>query len=130
MPSTTAISAGRRKRHRNRWAISPMRPINFEHSIQPVKFMPLTGGFDVWRYALVCDDGMTVLAEIRIFRTAVDLARTDPGHCRLDVAEAVATNGRSVIEHNILLKHDPPLGWVVDVNLILPAELPSPDQAA
>ncbi len=105
-----------------------MRPIDFEHPIQPEKFMPLTGGSYLWRYALVCDDGMTVAAEIRIFRTAVDLAQTDPGRCRLDVAEAVATNGRSVIEHNVLLKHDPPLGWVVDVNAILPATSPPPVQ--
>jgi hypothetical protein len=106
-----------------------MRPINFEYPIQPVKFMPLTGGFYLRRYVLVCDDGMTVPAEIRIFRAAVELAQTDPGHCRLDVAEAVATDGRSVIEHYVLLKHDPPLGWVVDVNVILPATSPPPVQA-
>jgi len=108
----------------------PLRPINFEHPIQPVKFIPLTDGFYLWRYALVCADGMTVTAEIRIFRAAVDLAQTDPGHCRLDVAEAVATDGRSVIEHYVLLKQDPPLGWVVDVNVILPSVSPPPAQAA
>jgi len=107
-----------------------MRPINFEYSIQPVKSMPLTGDFVLWRYELVCDDGMTVPAELWIYRTALDLARADPGHCRLDVAEAVATDGRSVIEHNILLKHDPPLAWTVDVNAILPAMESPPDQAA
>ena len=107
-----------------------MRPINFEYPIQPVNFMPLTGGFDLWRYTLVCDDGMTVPAEIRILKRAVDLATTDPGHCRLDVAEAVATKGRSVIEHNILLQRDPPLDWVVDVDGILPATSPPPNQAA
>ena len=107
-----------------------MRPINFEYPIQPVKFTPLTGGFVLWRYTLVRDDGMTVPAEIWIYRTAVDLAQTDPGHCRLDVAEAVATNGRSVIEHSVFLKHDPPLGWVVDVDRILASTSPTPDQAA
>jgi hypothetical protein len=104
----------------------PLRPINFEYPIQPVKFMPPRGGYCLWRYALVCDDALTVTAEIRIFRAAVDLAQTDPGHCRLDVAEAVATDGRSVIEHYVLQKQDPPLGWVVDVNMILPATSPPP----
>jgi len=30
----------------------------------------------------------------------------------------------------VLLKQDPPLGWVVDVNVILPSVSPPPAQAA
>jgi len=96
-----------------------MRPVSFAYPIEPERIVQFRAAFFLWRYTLVCDDATEVAAEIRIYRTAIVLAQTDPGRCRLDVAEAVDTNGRSVIEHNVLMKHDPPLDWVVDVDGIL-----------
>jgi hypothetical protein len=97
-----------------------MRPVSFAYPIEPEKIVPLRAAFVLWRYTLVCDDATEVPAEIRIYRAALVLAQSDPGRCRLDVAEAVDTNGRSVIEHKVLMKHDPPLNWIVHINVILP----------
>jgi hypothetical protein len=96
-----------------------MRPISFTFLPEPEKITPPEEGFYLWRYTLICDDGTKVLSEIRIYKTAVDLAQNDPDHCEPDVAKAVETNGRSVIQDNVLKRDDPPLRWVVHVNVIL-----------
>jgi hypothetical protein len=96
-----------------------MRPISFKFPIDPEKLTPPEEDFYLWRYTLVCSDETKVVSEIRIYKTAVDLAQNDPDHCEPDVAKAVATNGRSVIQDNVLKRDDPPLRWVVHVNVIL-----------
>ena len=90
-----------------------MRPVSFAYPSEPEKMALPGASFILWRYTLVCDDATEVPAEVGIYRTAIGLAQTDPGRCRLDVAEAVDTDGRSVIEHNVLMKHDPPMRWMV-----------------
>jgi len=66
-----------------------MRPVGFAYPIEPEKVTLPRWSLILWRYTLVCEDATEVPAEIGIYRTAIVRARTDPGRCRLDVAEAV-----------------------------------------
>jgi hypothetical protein len=103
------------------------RPVRFAYPAKPEDTAPPGEKYHRFRWKLTLADGTDAFATIRIYGTAVELAQTEPDNCDPDVATAVATNGRSVIEEEVLGRDDPPLDWVVHVNVILPDDATPPD---
>jgi hypothetical protein len=96
-----------------------MRPVNFVNDAKAEDITPPESEFDRYRYTLRCDDGITVQSTIRIYKSAVDLAGNDRDHCELEIAAAVDSKGRTVVEDMVLGQEDPCLKWVVHANVIL-----------
>ena len=96
-----------------------MRPVKFVNDAKAEDTTPPKSEFYRWRYTLLCDDGISVQSTIRIYRSAVDLAGNDRDHCEIEIAAAVDSKGRTVVEDMVLGQEDPCLNWVVHPSVIL-----------
>jgi hypothetical protein len=103
-----------------------MRPAHVAFPAKLEDIAPPGEKYHCYRWRLALADGTETFSTIRIYNSAVELAQTEPADCDPEVATAVATNGRSVIEQSVLKRDDPPLNWVVHVNVILP-DITPPD---
>ena len=70
------------------------------------------------------DDGAKERCVVRIPRKVANSAWNEPGLCAPGVVEAVMTQGRSVVEKRVWRNDDPPLHWVVHVDVIVEDDAP------
>jgi len=93
----------------------PVRPTGFA-SEEAEEVTPPGADFTLRQFTLACEDGDEVRAMVLISRGAEHQARTSPELCHSQVARAVNTDGRSVLESYVLNQDDPHLDWRVDMD--------------
>ena len=98
-----------------------MRPIGFADDA-PEDITPPGADFTVRRFTLLCEDGEEVRATVLISRSAERQARERPDVCHEEVARAVSTRGKSVLQSRALNHDDPHLDWRVHVDGFWPVE--------
>jgi hypothetical protein len=92
-----------------------MRPTGFANDM-PEDITPPGADFTLRRFTLLCEDGEERRATVLISRGAEYQAHAYPEVCHPEVARAVSTEGRSVLESRVFDHDDPHLDWRVDTD--------------